>query len=62
MLRLLQVITHALTLAEMQAFLQRRRDEDNAFQEEINNLSEAIEKYSSSVYPSDNERQNNEKV
>ncbi|XP_024152619.1 cilia- and flagella-associated protein 43 isoform X2 [Oryzias melastigma] len=38
-----KVITHALTLAEMQAFLQRRRDEDNAFQEEINNLSEAIE-------------------
>lgn len=36
----------ALILAEMQAFLQKRRDEDNAFQEEINSLSEAIEKYS----------------
>ncbi|XP_072247694.1 cilia- and flagella-associated protein 43 [Leuresthes tenuis] len=35
--------TKALTLAEMQAFLQRRRDEDNAVQQEIRNISEALE-------------------
>ncbi|XP_008285025.1 WD repeat-containing protein 96 [Stegastes partitus] len=33
----------ALTLAEMQAFLQRRRDEDKAAQQETKNLSEAFE-------------------
>uniref|UniRef100_A0A3P9LZI2 Cilia- and flagella-associated protein 43 n=1 Tax=Oryzias latipes TaxID=8090 RepID=A0A3P9LZI2_ORYLA len=38
-----KVKMQALILAEMQAFLQKRRDEDNAFQEEINSLSEAIE-------------------
>ncbi|XP_045926905.1 cilia- and flagella-associated protein 43 isoform X2 [Micropterus dolomieu] len=33
----------ALTLAEMQAFLQKRRDEDKAVQEEIKNLSDELE-------------------
>ncbi|KAM9364970.1 cilia- and flagella-associated protein 43 [Pholidichthys leucotaenia] len=37
------VKTAALTLAEMQAFLQRRRDEHEAAEEEIRNLSEARE-------------------
>ncbi|XP_028278739.1 cilia- and flagella-associated protein 43 [Parambassis ranga] len=38
-----KVKAKALTLAEMQAFLQRRRDEDNTAQQEIKNLSEALE-------------------
>ncbi|CAG6016962.1 unnamed protein product [Menidia menidia] len=33
----------ALILAEMQAFLQRRRDEENAVQQEIKNLSEDLQ-------------------
>ncbi|XP_051815918.1 cilia- and flagella-associated protein 43 isoform X3 [Acanthochromis polyacanthus] len=38
-----KVKMRALTLAEMQAFLQRRRDEDKAAQQETKNLSEALE-------------------
>ncbi|XP_029962541.1 cilia- and flagella-associated protein 43 [Salarias fasciatus] len=38
-----QVKLKALTLAEMQAFLQRRRDEEKAAEQEIKNLSEALE-------------------
>ncbi|XP_028325420.1 cilia- and flagella-associated protein 43 isoform X2 [Gouania willdenowi] len=39
-----QVTLKALTLAEMQAFLQRRRDEQNAALQEIKDLNEAIER------------------
>ncbi|KAM3606934.1 uncharacterized protein V6R79_025898 [Siganus canaliculatus] len=38
-----KVKVNALTLAEMQAFLQKRRDEDKAAQEEIKNLSDELE-------------------
>ncbi|KAL3971951.1 peroxiredoxin 1 [Sarotherodon galilaeus] len=38
-----KVKTKALTLAEMQAFLQKKRNEDKAAQEEIKNLSEVLE-------------------
>ncbi|XP_018552334.1 LOW QUALITY PROTEIN: cilia- and flagella-associated protein 43 [Lates calcarifer] len=38
-----KVKVKALTLAEMQAFLQKRRDEDKATQQEIQNLSDEIE-------------------
>uniref|UniRef100_I3IV59 Cilia and flagella associated protein 43 n=1 Tax=Oreochromis niloticus TaxID=8128 RepID=I3IV59_ORENI len=37
-----KVKTKALTLAEMQAFLQKKRNEDKAAQEKIKNLSEAL--------------------
>lgn len=43
--RPLQVKLKALTLAEMQAFLQKRRDEDKAVQQEIKNLSDELERY-----------------
>ncbi|XP_030603266.1 cilia- and flagella-associated protein 43 isoform X2 [Archocentrus centrarchus] len=39
-----KVKAKALTLAEMRAFLQNRRDEDKAAQEEIENLREALER------------------
>lgn len=39
----------ALTLAEMQAFLQRRREERNAAQQQIKNLSEELERYDFNV-------------
>ncbi|XP_071336498.1 cilia- and flagella-associated protein 43 isoform X2 [Trachinotus anak] len=38
-----KVKVKALTLAEMQAFLQKRRDEDKAVQQEIKNLSDELE-------------------
>ncbi|XP_076599514.1 cilia- and flagella-associated protein 43 [Chaetodon auriga] len=38
-----KVKVKALTLAEMQAFLQKRRDEDKAAQQEIKNLSDELE-------------------
>ncbi|XP_068577145.1 cilia- and flagella-associated protein 43 [Cebidichthys violaceus] len=38
-----KVKVKALTLAEMQAFLQKRRDEDSAAQQEIKNLSDGLE-------------------
>ncbi|XP_042358212.1 cilia- and flagella-associated protein 43 [Plectropomus leopardus] len=38
-----KVKVKALTLAEMHAFLQRRRDEENAAQQEIKNLSDGLE-------------------
>ncbi|XP_070772213.1 cilia- and flagella-associated protein 43 [Enoplosus armatus] len=38
-----KVKVKALTLAEMQAFLQKRRDEDKAAQQEIQNLSDELE-------------------
>lgn len=41
---LLQVKVKALTLAEMQAFLQKRRDEEKAAQQEIKNLSDELER------------------
>lgn len=44
-----QVKAKALTLAEMQAFLQNRRDEDKAAQEEIKIFSEALERYTCDV-------------
>lgn len=40
----LQVKVKALTLAEMQAFLQKRRDEEKAAQQEIKNLSDELER------------------
>ncbi|XP_028458704.1 cilia- and flagella-associated protein 43 isoform X2 [Perca flavescens] len=39
-----KVKVKALTLAEMHAFLQKRRDEENAAQQEIKNLSDALER------------------
>lgn len=42
--RLLQVKLKALTLAEMQAFMQRRKDEEKAAQQEIKNISEELER------------------
>ncbi|KAF3708148.1 Cilia- and flagella-associated protein 43 [Channa argus] len=39
----LQVKINALTLAEMQAFLQKRLDEDKATQQDIKNLSDELE-------------------
>lgn len=47
--RPLQVKVKALTLAEMQAFLQKRRDEDKAAQQEIKNLSDELERYDCNV-------------
>lgn len=38
----LQMKMKALNLAEMQAFQQKRRDEDNAAQEEIKQVFEAL--------------------
>ena len=35
----------ALALAEVQAFLQKRRDEDKAAQQEIKNLTDELERY-----------------
>lgn len=35
----------ALTLAEMQAFLQKRKDDVNAAQQEITNCSEELKRY-----------------
>lgn len=45
----LQVKVKALTLAEMQAFLQKRRDEEKDAQLEIKNLSEELERYGCDV-------------
>lgn len=42
---LFQVKVNALTLAEMQAFLQKRREEEKAAEEEITMISEELEKY-----------------
>uniref|UniRef100_UPI0037E722FD cilia- and flagella-associated protein 43 n=1 Tax=Semicossyphus pulcher TaxID=241346 RepID=UPI0037E722FD len=39
-----KVKVNALTLAELQAFLQKRRDEDKAAQQEIKNLSDELER------------------
>lgn len=41
---LLQVKLKALDLAEMQAFLQKRVDEDDKVQREIRNLSDDLER------------------
>lgn len=54
MMRPFQVKVKDLTLAEMHAFLQKRRDEDSAAQQEIKNLSAGLERYECGVViPSD---------
>lgn len=51
--RHLQVKVQTSTLAKMQAFLQKKRDEDTAAQQEIKNLSDELERYNCAVIHSD---------
>lgn len=39
----------ALTLAEMQAFLQRRKEEERTAQQEIKNISDELQRYDCDV-------------
>lgn len=50
MTHLLQVKVKALILAEMQAFVQKKRDEEKSAQHKIKNLSDELQRYNIIIY------------